>query len=69
MHEQQDIGFGVCILGRKYLNECTPFSCVTPLNRLVWSKGGKNVKPIITQPTLDRNNEGMVWLENKINMP
>ncbi len=29
MHEQATIGFGVCIWGRKYLNECTPFSGVS----------------------------------------
>ncbi len=28
MHEETTIGFGVRIWGRKYLNECTPFSVV-----------------------------------------
>ncbi len=28
MYEQSTLGFGVRIWGRKYLNECTPFSGV-----------------------------------------
>ncbi len=32
MHEETTIGFGVRIWGRKYLNECTPFSGVRQWN-------------------------------------